>query len=82
MSKAYIDSVIEEATQEATSKGISGHKNTPFILSRIKDLTEGKSVVANKALIESNVILAGRIARSLTNLRLIQDPLAKEQNSM
>lgn len=70
--KAAIDSAIEDAVQEAAAQGFTGHRNTPFILARIKDLTKGQSVVANKALIESNVKVGGRVAQSLSNLKRMQ----------
>ena len=72
--KASIDLAIEEAVSEAAAQGMVGHANTPFILARIKDLTKGKSVVANKALIESNVKLAARVAQSLSDLKTAQTP--------
>ena len=70
--KAAIDSAIEAAVQEAAAQGIHGHANTPFILARIKDLTDGKSVVANKALIESNVKVGGMVAQALSHLKGMQ----------
>lgn len=79
--KAAIDSAIEEAVQEAAAQGFTGHRNTPFILARIKELTKGGSVVANKALIESNVKVGGRVAQSLSNLRRVQASRISEQNN-
>lgn len=66
--KSEIIESINQAVQEASNKGISGHENTPFILARIKDLTKGCSVTANHALIESNVKLAAKIAVELALL--------------
>lgn len=59
---------IEQAVQEAAEQGIHGHRNTPFILARIKDLTSGNSVAANRALIESNVKVAAGVAVELSKL--------------
>ncbi|KAG4431412.1 hypothetical protein IFR05_013104 [Cadophora sp. M221] len=67
--KAEIDIAINQAVQEAAEQGFHGHANTPFILARIKDLTKGNSLPANKALIESNVAMAARIAVELSALR-------------
>lgn len=64
-----IDAAIDEAVREAASNGIYGHANTPYILARIKDLTAGGSVTANRALIESNVRLATRVAATLAGIR-------------
>lgn len=63
-----INSVIEEAVREAAEKGFHGHANTPFILAKIKELTGGKSIPANTALIESNVMRATRVAVELALL--------------
>lgn len=48
--------------------GISGARNTPFILNKIKELTKGKSIPANRALIASNVERATNIAKELLAL--------------
>ncbi|KAH7364774.1 Indigoidine synthase A like protein-domain-containing protein [Rhexocercosporidium sp. MPI-PUGE-AT-0058] len=67
--KAEIDIAINQAVKEAAEQGFHGHANTPFILARIKDLTKGNSLPANKALIESNVAMAARIAVELAALK-------------
>lgn len=66
--KPDIDQAIEEAVQDAEQQGIHGHANTPFILDRIKQLTEGKSIPANRALIESNVARATKVAVEYSKL--------------
>lgn len=45
--------------------GIKGKEVTPFLLSKIVKLTEGKSLEANIALIKNNAYLAGLIAKEL-----------------
>ena len=67
--KSEIDQAIAEAVQDAERRGISGHANTPFILARIKELTQGKSILANTALIESNVARATKVAVELSFLK-------------
>jgi Indigoidine synthase A like protein len=76
MQKAEIDAAIDQAVQEAAEQGFHGHANTPFILSRIKDLTHGNSLPANRALIESNVAMAAKVAVELSKLKdsTNQDP--------
>lgn len=69
LEKSKIDHAIKAAVTEAAEKGFHGHRNTPFILSRIKELTDGKSVPANRALVESNVAIATRVAVELAKLR-------------
>jgi pseudouridine-5'-phosphate glycosidase/pseudouridine kinase len=67
--KSEIDQAIEEAVQDAESQGVFGHANTPFILARIKELTGGKSIPANRALIESNVARATKVAVELAKFK-------------
>ncbi|RDL29950.1 Uncharacterized protein BP5553_10577 [Venustampulla echinocandica] len=67
--KTEIDIAIDKAVKEATEQGHHGHLNTPFILSRIKELTKGNSVVANRALIHSNVTMATYVAVELARLK-------------
>ncbi|KAI9739938.1 MAG: hypothetical protein M1818_004994 [Claussenomyces sp. TS43310] len=64
-----INGAIEEAVREAAEKGFHGHRNTPFILNKIKELTGGKSIPANRALITSNVTRATKVAVELSKLR-------------
>ena len=71
--KAEMDIVIEEALKQANAQGISGKDNTPFVLAKVKELTKGKSIPANRALIESNVKRSAIIARELSILETKQD---------
>ncbi|KAK8089715.1 hypothetical protein PG997_004676 [Apiospora hydei] len=61
-----MDAVIEQAVAESLSQGAQGSLNTPFILGRIRDLTEGRSVPANVALVTANVARAAKIALAIT----------------
>lgn len=63
-----MDVVIEEAIRLSHVEGFHGSDNTPFVLAKIKELSNGKSVVANRALIESNVKRATRVAVELAKL--------------
>ncbi|KAL8836234.1 MAG: hypothetical protein Q9170_003011 [Blastenia crenularia] len=65
---AQIKSVIAQAILDAKASGSIGSDNTPFILARIRELTGGKSVTANRALVESNVIRGTRVACELAKL--------------
>ncbi|MEA5058600.1 MAG: pseudouridine-5'-phosphate glycosidase [Candidatus Pelethousia sp.] len=62
MDPAYINGIIDGAVAEAKAKGVHGKEITPFLLSRIKDVTGGKSLESNIALVYNNVELASRIA--------------------
>lgn len=59
---------IEQAVREAIGKGFTGSNNTPFILSRLKELTGEKTVAANKALVRANIIRATQIAVELSKM--------------
>jgi pseudouridine-5'-phosphate glycosidase len=54
--------IIEQAVEEAAVKGIRGQKVTPYLLSRVSELTGGKSMEANLALLINNARLAAKIA--------------------
>jgi len=62
MDEDLINKSIEEAVIEANEKGIKGKALTPFLLSKIKDVTEGKSLEANIQLVYNNALLAAKIA--------------------
>lgn len=65
-----MDRIIEEALSRAERAGIIGAANTPFVLNAIKEISEGASVHANRALIEANVIRGTRVAIELRKLEL------------
>ena len=54
--------IIEQALAEATAQNISAKAVTPFLLGRIFELTEGRSLTANIALVRNNARLAAQIA--------------------
>jgi pseudouridylate synthase len=60
--------LIAEALAEAEAAGIAAKAVTPFLLRRIFELTEGRSLAANIALVLNNARLAARIAEALTRL--------------
>ncbi|WP_412729237.1 pseudouridine-5'-phosphate glycosidase [Cytobacillus praedii] len=65
LDEAFITNVIESALREAKENNIEGKKVTPFLLSKVKELTEGKSLIANIALVKHNAEVGSRIAVSL-----------------
>jgi pseudouridine-5'-phosphate glycosidase len=68
MDKADIDAITDQALQEADSQGVTGKKVTPFLLSRIKQLTEGRSLATNIALVRHNALVGAQLAVALTAL--------------
>jgi len=63
-----MDVIIGQAIKQANAAGASGKDNTPFILSKIKELSGDKSVKANRALIAANVKRGTIVARELMAL--------------
>jgi pseudouridine-5'-phosphate glycosidase len=60
-----IEARIAEAVAEAKAQGVAKKDVTPFLLGRIVELTEGRSLQANMALVENNAILAAQVAVEL-----------------
>ena len=60
-----IDVVIQRALRECEEQGIKGKRITPFLLSRVKDLTEGRSLEANIQLVLNNADIGSKIALNL-----------------
>ncbi|WP_011580604.1 MULTISPECIES: pseudouridine-5'-phosphate glycosidase [Chelativorans] len=56
---------IVEAQADAESAGIGGKAVTPFLLARILEITGGRSLKTNIALVKNNARLAARIAIAL-----------------
>ncbi|SEJ44947.1 pseudouridine-5'-phosphate glycosidase [Bhargavaea ginsengi] len=65
---AFINGIIENALKEAEANGISGKETTPFLLGKVKELTEGKSLVANIALVKHNAKVGTGIAVAYNEL--------------
>lgn len=64
-----INNAIESALKEAEEKNIAGKKVTPFLLDRVKTITEGKSLDANIELVYNNAKVAAQIAKDLSELK-------------
>jgi len=63
---AEIAGHIRKAVADADSRAITGKAVTPFILSRVVELTAGRSLRTNIALVKNNARLAAEIAIQLT----------------
>ena len=62
MPRSEIDKAINTALQNAEKKGIKGKEITPYLLDSIKEITSGRSLKANMALVYNNAKLAADIA--------------------
>ncbi len=71
-----IDPAIQQATDEAHARGITGNAVTPYILGRVLELTDGKSLVTNQALLVNNGRVAAQIAVALSELTAVPKPMA------
>jgi len=60
-----INTIIEQALVEAQDKNIRGQGVTPFLLSRVSELSHGNSLRANLALLRNNAKVAAQIAHYL-----------------
>ena len=63
MDHNIINEAIDQALIEANEKGVRGQDVTPFLLSKIKDITGGDSLESNIELVYNNAKLAAQIAR-------------------
>jgi len=62
---AQMTPIINAALAECEARGIGQKQVTPFLLQRIYELTEGRSLVANISLVRNNARLAAKIAACL-----------------
>jgi pseudouridine-5'-phosphate glycosidase len=59
---AELDGVLAAALGECEASGITGAAVTPYVLGRIGEATEGRSVPANLSLAENNAVVAAEVA--------------------
>lgn len=64
IAKPIIDGWITTALKEAEEQNVRGKDATPFLLSRLAELSDGKSVAANLALVKNNARVAAHVARA------------------
>lgn len=65
LDSAEIDARIALAIADAEAQGVTRKDLTPYLLNRIFELTGGKSLTANIALVKNNAAVAAAIAASL-----------------
>jgi pseudouridine-5'-phosphate glycosidase len=69
MDEQFINGIIETALKEADERKIAGKDVTPFMLGKVKELTGGKSLDANIALVKNNAVVGAKIAVSFNGLK-------------
>ncbi|HEV2948859.1 MAG TPA: pseudouridine-5'-phosphate glycosidase [Gemmataceae bacterium] len=62
LSQSEMDKALFEAEDLARKQGVRGPAITPFLLSRLSNITKGKTLMANQALVVENARLAARLA--------------------
>ena len=72
-----IEGFITQALADADAEGVKGKAMTPFLLQRIFELTGGKSLVSNIALVKNNARVAGEIAVALAHLQAGKAPVRR-----
>lgn len=68
-SGGFIEDAIQRAIGEARAKNVTGNAETPFLLSRVNELTGGASLASNIALLKNNAQVGAKIAAALAQLR-------------
>jgi len=62
------ETALEEVEGRAAAAGVRGKDVTPFLLARLAEVTRGKTLEVNQALVLANARLAGQVARELSKL--------------
>lgn len=62
---AEVEGWIAAATAEMARAGVTGREVTPFLLARLAELSGGRTLRSNVALLESNVRLGCAVARAM-----------------
>lgn len=70
--RSEMEPVIAKASAEAMEGNIHGQALTPFLLGRINELTDGRSLRANLSLLLNNAKLAAEISNAITIRRKIR----------
>jgi pseudouridine-5'-phosphate glycosidase len=62
LSAEYMNKIIDQAIKDSHDDGIEGKDVTPYLLAKIVEKTEGKSLDANLALVYNNALVGAMIA--------------------
>lgn len=68
LDQLLVDAAVADAVREAAGLGITGAALTPFLLGAVLAATNGRTLPANLALLESNATLAAQIAVACAEL--------------
>ena len=69
MNSQEVEIALEKALTDANQMHIHGSAITPFLLQRMGEITNGKSLQTNLDLLKNNAKVASRVAKALVNLK-------------
>ena len=67
LGEAEFAAALAEAERGAAAGGVRGPALTPYLLARLAEMTGGRTLIANRALVVANARLAARVARELVD---------------
>jgi pseudouridylate synthase len=67
LEEGEFETALTQAQRQAADASVRGKELTPFLLTRLAEVTEGKTLRANHVLVIANARLAARVARVLAN---------------
>ena len=68
MDPIEVEALVAEALAAAKSAAVTGKQTTPFLLDRLNAASRGRTLEANRALIEANAALGAKIAKAYAAL--------------
>lgn len=71
LGKKKMDHWIAKAYEIADKENIKGKQLTPFLLNKVKELSEGRSLKANIELLKHNATIAAKIALAYHNINIL-----------
>ena len=63
-----MEAAIEMANAAAAEAHVTGPRTTPFVLQKLHEITSGRTIAANKILVEANVVQGTKLAKELSEL--------------
>jgi pseudouridine-5'-phosphate glycosidase len=73
LEKQLIEAMIRSAIDEANIQGVVGYALTPFLLAKIKQISDGESVKSNLELVFNNARVASDLAVALQAFSSVED---------
>lgn len=66
-----VEADVASALQAAAAQGIKGRAVTPFLLNNMAEATGGRSLLANRILLENNARVAAEVSRALNPMQFV-----------